>query len=35
LNEQIKMSFDNYPEARNLFYEPIFTGKVGDGAFNK
>jgi len=33
LNEQIKMSFDNYPEARKLFYEPIFTGKVGDGAF--
>lgn len=34
LNEQIKMSFDNYPEARKLFYEPIFTGKVGDGAFH-
>ncbi len=34
LNEQIKMSFDNYPEARRLFYEPIFTGKVGEGAFN-
>jgi hypothetical protein len=34
LNEQIKMSFDNYPEARKLFYEPIFTGKVGEGAFN-
>jgi len=35
LNEQIKMSFENYPEARRLFYEPIFTGKVGEGAFNK
>lgn len=35
LNEQIKMSFDNYPEARKLFYEPIFTGQVGEGAFNK
>ncbi len=33
LNEQIRMSFDNYPEARRLFYEPIFTGKVGEGAF--
>lgn len=33
LNEQIKMSFENYPEARQLFYEPIFTNKVGDGAF--
>ncbi len=33
LNEQIGMTFDNYPEARRLFYEPIFTGKVGDGAF--
>ncbi|MHB8896353.1 MAG: enolase-like domain-containing protein [Candidatus Geothermincolia bacterium] len=35
LNEQIKMSFDNYPEARKLFYEPIFTGQVGEGAFRK
>jgi hypothetical protein len=35
LNEQIGMSFDNYPEARNKFYEPIFTGKVGEGAFNE
>jgi len=35
LNKQIKMSFDNYPEARKLFYEPIFTGQVGEGAFNK
>ncbi len=34
LNEQIGMSFDNYPEARKAFYEPIFTGKVGEGAFN-
>ena len=34
LNEQIGMSFENYPEARKLFYEPIFTGKVGEGAFN-
>jgi hypothetical protein len=33
LNERIKLSFDNYPEARRLFYEPIFTGKVGEGAF--
>jgi len=33
LNEQIGMSFENYPEARRAFYEPIFTGKVGDGAF--
>jgi hypothetical protein len=33
LNEQIGMSFENYPEARKAFYEPIFTGKVGDGAF--
>jgi hypothetical protein len=34
LNEQIGLSFDNYPEARKLFYEPIFTGGVGEGAFN-
>ncbi len=33
LNKEIGLSFDNYPEARKLFYEPIFTGKVGDGAF--
>jgi hypothetical protein len=33
LNEEIGLSFDNYPEARKLFYEPIFTAKVGDGAF--
>ena len=35
LNEKIKLSYDNYPEARKLFYEPIFTGKVGESAFNK
>jgi hypothetical protein len=35
LNERIKLSYDNYPEARKLFYEPIFTGKVGEGAFNR
>ncbi len=35
LNEKIKLSYENYPEARKLFYEPIFTGKTGEGAFNK
>jgi hypothetical protein len=35
LNEAIGLSYDNYPEARKLFYEPIFTGQVGEGAFNK
>ncbi|MDD5448931.1 MAG: hypothetical protein PHO53_07205, partial [Actinomycetota bacterium] len=35
LNKEIGLSFDNYPEARKLFYEPIFTGKVGEGAFNR
>ena len=35
LNEQLGLSFDTYPEARNLFYEPIFTGKVGEGAFRE
>ncbi|MEW6552692.1 MAG: hypothetical protein AB1384_00205 [Actinomycetota bacterium] len=34
LNERIKLSYENYPEARRLFYEPIFTGQVGEGAFN-
>jgi Enolase, C-terminal TIM barrel domain len=34
LNEQIGMTFDNYPQARKAFYEPIFTGEVGEGAFN-
>ncbi len=35
LNKQINLSYENYPEARKLFYEPIFTGKVGEGAFNR
>ncbi len=35
LNEKIKLSYDNYLEARKLFYEPIFTGQVGEGAFNR
>ena len=35
LNEQIGMTFENYPEARKAFYEPIFTGRVGEGAFNE
>ncbi|MDD5748919.1 MAG: hypothetical protein PHP64_07750, partial [Actinomycetota bacterium] len=35
LSGEIGLSFDNYPEARRLFYEPIFTGKVGEGAFNR
>lgn len=35
LNEKIGMSFDNYPQARKAFYEPIFTGQVGEGAFNR
>jgi hypothetical protein len=34
LNEQIGMTFENYPQARKAFYEPIFTGEVGEGAFN-
>ena len=33
LNKKIGMSFDNYPEARRLFYEPIFAGTAGAGAF--
>ena len=35
LNQQIGLSYHNYPEARKLFYEPIFTKKVGEGAFEK
>gem|GEM_PF-5289196 len=31
LNKKIGMSFDNYPEARRLFYEPIFAGTAGAG----
>ncbi len=34
LNKQINLGYENYLEARRLFYEPIFTGRVGDGAFN-
>jgi len=33
LKERIGLSFDNYPEAKKLFYEPVFTGRVGEGAF--
>ena len=35
LNERIGLRYDNYPEARKLFYEPIFTGEVGEGAFKR
>jgi hypothetical protein len=33
LNKRIGLSCDNYLLARRLFYEPIFTGKAGEGAF--
>jgi len=35
LNKRIGLQYDNYLEARKLFYEPIFTGKAGEGAFNR
>ena len=34
MSERIGLSLDNYPEARRLFYEPIFAGEVGEGALN-
>ena len=33
LNKKIGLTCDNYLMARREFYEPIFTGKVGNGAF--
>ncbi len=33
LNEKIGFSFENYPVAKQGFYEPIFTGEAGKDAF--